>query len=172
VQHLVGRKLPDVALASTGGGEENLACIQGRAVIFCYPWTGRPGHPNPPDWDIIPGAHGSTPQALAYSMARARFRDIGVKLFGLSSQDLEWQQEFAARNQLTCALLSDAQLKFATALGLPMFTTGGVSYLKRLTLITRDSMIEAVRFPVPAPDKDAEDVLAVLRNNSLAANHR
>ena len=162
MRHLVGRELPDVALASTGGGVEIPARIMGRAVIFCYPWTGRPGHADPPDWDTILGAHGSTPQALAYSMACERFRNIGVKLFGLSFQEPEWQQEFATRHGLTFPLLSDAERKFSATLGLPAFTTGATDYLKRLTLITRDGVIETVRFPVPAPEKDAEEVFVLL----------
>ena len=139
------------------------ALIKGRAVIFCYPWTGRPGHADPPDWDTIPGAHGSTPQAQAYSMACEHFRSIGVKLFGLSLQDAGWQQEFATRHGLPFPLLSDAERKFSTALGLPSFTTGGIEYLKRLTLIVCDGVIEAVRFPVLAPEKDAEETLTLLQ---------
>ncbi len=162
MQHLVGRKLPNVALASTGGGFETPARIPGRAVIFCYPWTGRPGHPDPPDWDTIAGAHGSTPQALAYSAAYAGFRDVSVNLFGLSFQNAEWQQDFATRNRLAFPLLSDDERKFSAALGLPMLATGGVDYLKRLTLIARDGVIGAVRFPVPVPEKDAEDVFKLL----------
>jgi peroxiredoxin len=165
LQHLVGRTLPDVALASTSGDLELLARIKGRAVIFCYPWTGRPGHANPPDWDTIPGAHGSTPQAEAYSMACERFRNVGVKLFGLSMQDSGWQQEFATRHGLMFPLLSDAERKFSTALGLPSFTAGATDYLKRLTLITRDGVIEAVKFPVPAPEKDAGEILAMFKES-------
>ncbi len=163
MQHLVGRKLPDVALASTAGGVETPAQIRGRAVIFCYPWAGRPGQANPPDWDTIPGAHGSTPQALAYSMACERFRNIGVKIFGLSLQDAEWQQELAIRNRLRFPLLSDAARKFSNALGLPTFTTGGVDYLSRLTLITSDGVVTAARFPVPAPEKDAVEVFNLIQ---------
>ena len=58
----------------------NPARIQGPAVIFCYPFTGRPGYPNPPNWDHITGAHGSTPQAIAYSelnTADAYVRGVG-----------------------------------------------------------------------------------------------
>ena len=150
-------------LPSTGGLMEMPARLKGRCVIFCYPWTGRPGHANPPDWDKIPGAHGSTQQAQAYSKAYESFRTLGVKLFGLSFQSTEWQQEFARRNQLNFALLSDEPGEFSTALGLPVFATGGVDYLHRLTLVTRDGVIAALRFPVPIPEQDAEEVLALLQ---------
>jgi peroxiredoxin len=166
MRHLVGRRLPDVALASTGGIVEMPARLRSRVVIFCYPWTGRPGLPNPPDWDQIPGAHGSTPQALAYSKAYEKFLTLDVKLFGANFQDTGWQQEFAARNRLTFPLLSDARREFADALGLPVFTTAGVDYLKRLTLVIHDGVIEAVRFPVAVPERDAEETLALVREST------
>ena len=160
MRHLVGRKLPDVALPSTGGIVEMPARMQGRTVIFCYPWTGRPGHPNPPGWDEIPGAHGSTSQALAYSSAHGQFRARAAALFGLSLQDTEWQREFTTRCGLPFPLLSDAARQFSRALGLPTFETGGQDYLERLTLIARDGVIAGVRYPVPSPGRDAEEVLA------------
>jgi peroxiredoxin len=162
VQHLVGRKLPDVALPSTGGIVEMPARMKGRAVIFCYPWTGRPGHPNPPGWDAIPGAHGSTPQALAYSSAHGQFRARAAAVYGMSLQDTEWQSDFSTRSGLPFPLLSDQARQFSRALGLPTFETGGQDYLERLTLIARDGIITAVRYPVPSPERDAEEVLAWL----------
>ena len=162
MQHLVGRKLPAVSLPASSGGPVEMARLPGLAVIYCYPWTGRPGYPNPPHWDEIPGAHGSTPQAQAYSKAYKSFRTLGVRLFGLSFQDTAWQQEFAARIGLTFPLLSDAQHEFSSALGLPVFSTGGVDYLKRLTLIINDGTVEALRFPVPVAEKDAEETLALI----------
>ncbi|MBS0270185.1 MAG: peroxiredoxin, partial [Proteobacteria bacterium] len=63
-KHLIaGTRLPDVALPATRGASVNLARYQERAVLFAYPMTGTPGVANPPDWDVIPGAHGSTPEA-------------------------------------------------------------------------------------------------------------
>ena len=164
MQHLVGRKLPEVMLPSTGGVMEMPARIKGCCVIFCYPWTGRPGHANPPDWDKIPGAHGSTQQAQAYSKAYEDFRTLDVKLFGLSLQDTDWQHEFAQRSQLAFALLSDASREFSSALDLPVFTTGGTDYLQRLTLVARAGIIVALRFPVSHPEKDAQETLKICKS--------
>ena len=62
-RHIIaGTRLPDVALVATHGAPVNLARFQERAVVFVYPYTGTPGQPNPPGWDDIPGAHGSTPE--------------------------------------------------------------------------------------------------------------
>ena len=162
MQHLLGRRMPNVELEATSGAPVSPARIIGPAVIFCYPFTGRPGYPNPPNWDHIKGAHGSTPQALAYSEAYGEFRRLGVKLFGLSLLDSAWQKDFVARNALSYRLLSDSDRAFQSRLGLPMFETGGALYLQRLTFILQDGIISAVRFPIPEPEKDAAEVLAAL----------
>ena len=54
------------------------------AIVYCYPWTGRPGLPNPPGWDDIPGAHGSTPQAEGFRDLYAGFQQVDAAVFGLS----------------------------------------------------------------------------------------
>lgn len=162
MQHLVGRTMPDVDLEATSGSPVNPARMPGPAVIFCYPFTGRPGYPNPLNWDHIPRAHGSTPQALAYSDSYGQFRRLGVKLFGLSMLSSEWQQDFVSRNKLTFRLLSDETRAVQSDLGLPMFETGGALYLQRITFILRDGIISAVRFPIPEPERDAAEVLEAL----------
>jgi peroxiredoxin len=159
-------EIPDVALPSTGGGETSIACAPGLSVVFVYPWTGRPGLSNPPDWDFIPGAHGSTPEAEGFRDLYAEYRALGAEIFGLSSQDQSHQQEFAARAKLPYALLSDHGQLFRRALALPVFETGGVAYLKRLTLIVRDGRLIHVFYPVHPPDRHAGEVLSWLRAES------
>lgn len=163
MQHLVGRKMPSIDLEASSGSPVNPARLVGPAVIFCYPYTGRPNVPDPPNWDQIPGAHGSTPQSLAYSEAYGNFRRLGVKLFGLSLLSVEWQRDFVSRNGLTFRLLSDENRAFSSRLGLPLFETGGAAYLQRLTFITQDGVIQALRYPVPEPERDAAEVLAMMR---------
>ena len=73
-KHLIaGTRLPDVALPATFAAPVNLARYQERAIVFIYPFTGTPGEPNPPDWDTIPGAHGSTPEAEGFRDQYAAF---------------------------------------------------------------------------------------------------
>ena len=160
--HLVaGLALPDVALWSTKGGRVSLARAA-RCVVYVYPWTGKPGFPNPPDWDDIPGAHGSTPEAEGFRDRYAAFESAGYDVVGISGQTGEEQAEFAARLGLPFAQLSDAGFAFADALGLPRFETGGVVYLKRLTMIVRDEVIAATIYPVVRPGEHAGEVLARL----------
>jgi len=155
----VGHALPDVELPATNGETINPRRLKGEILIFCYPWTGRPGLPDPPGWDHIPGAHGSTPQARAYGMLHSRFALHQVRIFGLSLQSTEYQQEFATRCALPFAFLSDARRRFSDELALPEFDTGSVSYLSRLTLFAGDGVIRHLRYPVPDPAGDAQAML-------------
>jgi len=160
--HLRGVSLPDLALPSTLGGDVNLATRPGAAVVYVYPWTGRPGLPDPPGWDDIPGAHGSTPETAGFRDHYARYRALGVEVFGLGTQDTGHQSELSARLGVTFALLSDAGFLLQKALGLPTFDAGGTPYLKRLTLHVRDGHIGYVFYPVHAPEAHAAEVLAWL----------
>ncbi len=164
-----GTRLPDLELDATPGEPVNLARRPGRTIVFVYPWTGRAGLANPPDWDHIPGAHGSTPQTEGFARAYDQFRAIGCEVYGLSGQDSTHHRELSERLALPFALLSDDDLSFARALRLPTFETGGVTYLKRLTLLIRDGAIEAVIYPVHPPDRSAD---ATLRFTVLATTRQ
>jgi peroxiredoxin len=86
-----------------------------------------------------------------------------VEVFGLSTQDTDYQQEMAKRLHLPFEILSDAELKLTRALDLPTFRFGDGTLLKRHTLIIRRGRIEHVFYPVFPPDVDAERVLLWLR---------
>jgi peroxiredoxin len=83
--------LPSLGLPATDGGAVDLAALPGRSLVIVYPWTGRPGLPNPPNWDDIPGAHGSTPELEGFRDRYADFLSLGVRLFGLSRQTTDYQ---------------------------------------------------------------------------------
>lgn len=154
--------MPPISLMSTNGRALTLAGVKGMSLVFFYPWTGRPGLPNPPHWDDIPGAHGSTPQAEGFRDLILAFRQIGVQVFGISTQSSDYQREFASRLQLPYELLSDDGFELQRALGLPTFETGGVTYLKRLSLCLKDGRIERVYYPVSHPAAHAREVCAGL----------
>lgn len=157
-----GRRMPDVALPTTAGRNVSFARVAGRAVVYCYPWTGRPGLANPHGWDEIPGAHGSTPQAEGFRDLHAGFVQVGAVVFGLSTQSTAYQAELVARLQLPFEMVSDEACVLHQALALPTFAVDGVRFLKRLTFILRDGRIERVYYPVPAPAAHAREVCAWL----------
>lgn len=160
-RHLVrGMAVPDIALPATSGRGVSLARVPGWAVVFCYPWAGRAGVPNPPDWDIIPGAHGSTAEAEGFRDLHLGFAEMPAALFGLSGQATHDQQELVARLKLPYELLSDAAGEFRKVLNLPTFETGGETYMARLTLVLRDGRIDHVFYPVHPPHTHPREVLA------------
>ena len=162
-KHLIaGTRLPDVTLAASRGADVNLARYQERAVIFVYPMTGTTGVPNPPSWDTIPGAHGSTPEAEGFRDAYGEFQLLGYEIFGVSGQSSADQRGFATRSGVPYLLLSDSAFAFADALDLPSFETGGVRYLKRLTMIARNGVIYRAIYPVYEPAGHAREILKSL----------
>lgn len=160
--HLPGLAVPSLALPATGGRLVDLAPLTGRTVVYCYPRTGRPDQELPTSWNAIPGARGCTPEACGFRDHHAELAALDAAVFGLSTQDTAYQQEAAERLHLPFALLSDAELRFATALRLPMFEVDGMTLINRLTLVLRDGAIEHVFYPVFPPDTHAETVVAWL----------
>jgi peroxiredoxin len=131
-------------------------------VVYCYPRTGRPDQEplgGAAAWNAIPGARGCTPQSCAYRDHYTELTALGAAVYGLSTQDTEYQMEAVQRLHLPFPLLSDARLDFARALRLPTFTFAGSELIKRLTLIAHAGRIEEVLYPVFPSDADAERVI-------------
>jgi peroxiredoxin len=165
-RHLPGMKIADLALPATSGAAVNLTRLAGRTVLYIYPRTGVPGVDLPPGWNDIPGARGCTPQSCGFRDHFAELKGLGVShLFGLSTQDTDYQREAAARLHLPFAILSDAGLAFTRAMRLPTFTVAGMTLLKRMALVIDDGVIGKVFYPVFPPDRNAGEVVAWLRDH-------
>lgn len=169
-RHLAGTLLPPVALPSTSGGLVRLDDAAVRwTVVYCYPRTGRPGAlalGSTESWNAIPGARGCTPQSCAYRDHHSDFQELGAVVYGLSTQTTDYQREAVSRLRLPFALLSDSTGAFSAPLRLPWFEVAGERLLKRLTLIIRQGRIAHCLYPVFPPDRDAETVLAWLRDQA------
>jgi len=158
--HLTDMSLPDLELKSTNDDWVNLSRVAGRSVVYIYPRTGLPNQNPPPGWNDIPGARGCTPQSCGFRDHYQQYNDLGISLFGLSSQDSDYQREVKNRLGLRFELLSDAELRFAKALNLPTFTVNQMTLIKRISLILNDGKIEKVFYPVFPPDQNAEEILS------------
>ena len=166
--HLAGTRLPSVPLPATPGAAVALAALPGRPIVYAYPRTGQPGVDNPEGWDAIPGARGCSPQSCSFRDHWAHLQGLGVDhLFGLSPQDTAYQAEAAGRLHLPFPLLSDAAGALTAALGLPTFTAGGMTLLKRFTLVIDAGRVSHVFYPVFPPDRSAEDVAQWLTDDGL-----
>ena len=157
--HLEGTAVPQLELESTLGPVDLAALAAGRAVLYVYPRTGRPGHQVPAEWDAIPGARGCTPQSCGFRDHREELSGRGVRLAGLSAQTLEEQIELSERLGLLHAVIADPELRLRADLGLPTFEFEGATLYKRVTLIFSARRIEKVFYPVFPPDRNAEEVL-------------
>jgi peroxiredoxin len=152
--HLIGMKLPSLSLLATNGTKIDLSQVQGCFVLYCYPRTGTPNTQLPEGWDQIPGARGCTPQSCAYRDHYQELKVLGAEVFGLSTQTTEYQKEMVGRLHLPFPVLSDEQFEFTRALNLPTFDVAGMTLLKRLTMIVKDGVVEALHYPVFPSESD------------------
>ena len=167
-RHLTGMAVPDLALPSTANRLVNLSKVTSpRTVIYAYPMTGRPGVALPAGWDDIPGARGCTLETCGFRDHHKELARFKTEVFGLSTQDTAYQQEMVKRLEVPFEVLSDERFALQRALRLPTFTAGGMTLLKRLTMVVRGGRIEQVFYPVFPPDKHAEEVIAWLRTHPL-----
>lgn len=169
---LPGTAVADLSLPSTHGGSVRLAALPGRTVLFVYPMTGTPGRALPDGWDATPGARGCTPQSCGFRDHAAELAALGAHVVGLSVQTTEAQREAAERLHLPYPLLSDADLAFVRALGLPEFTVGGRRFARRVTLVLRDGVVEHVFYPVFPPDQNPAEVVRWLRSRTRSETGR
>lgn len=165
--HLIGMAIPAVTLRATDDTTITLAELSGRTVLFGYPRTGEPGKiALVEDWDMIPGARGCTPQTCAFRDLFAELKVAGARqVFGVSTQDNDYQTEMATRLHLPFPVLSDEDLQLANGLRLPTMQVAGLTMLKRIALVIDDGVIRHVFYPVFPPDRNAGDVLQWLRAN-------
>ena len=166
-KHLEGNLIPSIALNSTSGSQVDLSKQHGVAVVYIFPMIGRPDGPPMTGWNEIPGARGCTPQSCTFRDSHNDFLNLGVKIYGLSTQTLEAQQEAVDRLHLPFELLCDDSLSFANALMLPTFEYNGLKLIKRLTLIVKDGKICKVFYPVFPPNENAAQVLEWFSSHSL-----
>jgi peroxiredoxin len=168
-RHLAGALVPPIALPSTSGGCVRLDdAAAPLTVVYCYPRTGRPDAialGGTEQWNAIPGARGCTPQSCGYRDHHEELERLGATVYGLSTQDTEYQREAVDRLKLPFALLSDSTGEFSAALRLPWFEVEGLRLLKRLTLIINGGRIRHCFYPVFPPDRDAETVIAWIREH-------
>nr|WP_109317078.1 peroxiredoxin [Pseudovibrio ascidiaceicola] len=164
IKSLLGQQLPALKLRATNAEMIDLSALPGRTVVYAYPRTSPPNEGPIEGWDLIPGARGCTPQSCAFRDHFGELKAAGAQaVFGLSTQSTEFQSEAVERLHLPFVLLSDEKLELTKAMELPTFEAGGMVLLKRLTMILKDGVVEHIMYPVSDPAKNAEDVIAYLK---------
>lgn len=169
--HLPGTVMPDLTLSSSDGQQVDLRQLgQGRTIIYLYPLSGRPGTDLPDGWDAIPGARGCSTEACDFRDHHQELRDAGAdRVYGMSSQNPDYQAELVERLRLPFVMLSDQNFGLADTLRLPTFAAPGHERLySRLTLVVRDGLIEHVFYPIFPPNTHAQQVLDWLRTHPVS----
>ena len=165
--HLQNTILPDINLMSTSSTKINLKKIKGKSVVFCYPRTGKPDIEPPLGWNDIPGARGCTPQMCTINEKVNYFLNLDISVFGLSTQETEYQQEMVERLNLNFNVLSDCHLDLTKALNLPTFKINDMTLLKRLTLVIENGVIIKVFYPVFPSTESVKNVLDYLNDREF-----
>lgn len=161
-RHLVGTRLPDVALPSTDGMAINLSEPTGTTVVYCYPMTSQPGTPPPANWDETPGARGCTQQSCSFKSNFSKLSKLNAVVYGMSTQNTDYQKEMTERLQLPYSVLSDAKFEYCNILNIPTFIVDCKRLIKRVTIIIESGIIEAVHYPILQSASDPDWVIAHL----------
>src|SRR5438132_14073353 len=83
-RHLVGMRLPAIALQSSNNSAVDLSQIafRERTVLFFFPAAGRPGVPDPSGWSLIPVVRGFTPKLCGYRYVTSELLKWGFSIYG------------------------------------------------------------------------------------------
>lgn len=164
--HLQGMQIPNVALLSTNNEKVRVSQIKGRTVVFVYVRSKLPGQTALYDhWDTIPGATICTIESCGFRDKYLDFLEVGAGVIGMSREDANQQKQAVRKLSLPFPLLTDPKFDLAMPLRLPMFEINEHTFLKRLTMIVKDGVIEHVFYPVFPPETHADEVLAWLKEN-------
>jgi len=68
----------------------------------------------------------------------------------------------AERLHLPFPVVSDSNYEFQKVMNMPTFVAAGMTLLKRVTLISKDGVIEAVHYPIFPSDSDPAWVIEYL----------
>ncbi|MER5487319.1 winged helix-turn-helix transcriptional regulator [Streptomyces sp. NPDC002812] len=164
VHALRGTRLPELTLPDRFGELRDPVADTPFTVLYCFPGAFARSESYPPGWAGIPGARGCTLESCTYRDQLAEFTAAGATVHGVSTQRPDEQREFAEAEGLRFPLLSDAELGLVTALRLPTFRAGGISRLKRLTLVVdRDRTVREVFYPIQDIEASVAAALAAVR---------
>ena len=138
----IGSTFPAERLQATGGEVLDLTQLDGPAVIYFYP---------------LDGTSTCTLQAVEFNRLAPRFREAGVTLVGVSSDDDESHRCFADDNDLSFPLVADPERKLIGELGIGKeFGDDGILSRRVTYLLDRDRTIRQVWEPKDMPSHAAE----------------
>ncbi|AXG06413.1 peroxiredoxin [Haloplanus rubicundus] len=139
---------PEVTAADHDGETVTLSFAE-PTVLYFYPRDDTPG---------------CTVEAEGFDAELAAYRDAGVAVYGVSTDDVESHAAFRAKYDLDIDLLADPDGEVATAFGVAV--EGGTA--DRVTYVLADGEVKRVYRGVD-PDGHARDVLQDLVDDGVVA---
>jgi len=141
----LGTELPSVTVQDQDGESVDLAQAggEGLTLVYFYPKADTPG---------------CTKQACSLRDAYAKLGDAGVRIFGVSNDDVAAQKAFQEKYRLPFRLLADTDKKVMDAFGVPHL--GG--FAKRQAFLFRDGSL-VWRDLTASTEQQAADVLAAIQ---------
>ena len=158
--------MPHLTLPATNGLSITLSKLTGTTIIFCYPMTSKPGVPSPVGWDEIPGARGCTLQSCSYKDNFSELSKLNAAVYGMSTQDTDYQKEMVERLHLPFSVISDSKFEFCDIMNIPTFTVDDKRLMKRVTMLIENGVIEAIHFPISRSDSDPNWVISYLTSRN------
>jgi peroxiredoxin len=143
MRRLTGKPMQSVRLYRFGREPMELNQIAlGWVVYYLYPGT-----------DAAPAAGSVSPaedaaQHIAFAAYADEFAANEARVVGISAQTTEEQHRALKSIAVNHEMRVDPGLVLADALGLPIFEHAGRRWYRRLTLLTKHGVIEAVFYPV------------------------
>jgi peroxiredoxin Q/BCP len=117
----VGQKLPDFNLQDQNGRATTLASYKGKwLVLYVYPKDDTPG---------------CTIQGKSFTATKADFDKAGIKVVGLSQDDVASHKDFCNKFSFSIDLLADPDAKLLKALHVGQSEYKGVMYWDRTTFV-------------------------------------
>ncbi|MEM7282753.1 MAG: peroxiredoxin [Pseudomonadota bacterium] len=153
-QPSVGEPAPDFKLQDQNNRWHTLDSFRGNWVaLYFYPKADTPG---------------CTTESCAFRDDIFKFKKMGVKVVGVSLDDVASQKAFAEKYHLPFPLLSDAKQDLAKSFGV-MATYGEMTIAKRETFIISPEGTIAKHYKKVNPDSHSTQVLADMEQLIAAA---
>ena len=143
-----GEAVPEVT-ATTQDGERVTVEFVEPTVLFFYPRDGTPG---------------CTIEATEFDAELDAYREAGVAVYGVSTDDADSHRGFADSEDLDVTLLADSEERIAEAFGVPVLNGA----TKRTTFVCARRQVCGLYEGVH-PDGHARDVLADVLDTGLAS---
>lgn len=116
-----GQKFPDFSLQNQDGKTRRLQDYAGQwLVLYVYPKDDTPG---------------CTIQGKSFTATKAEFETLGVKVVGISQDDVKSHKDFCDKYSFTVELLSDTQASLLNAMGMGQKEFNGTLYWNRTTFV-------------------------------------